>query len=84
MPKLKESKNQKRINVFRSIAGRITGKGLSVPDERMATVIGKSKRTYQNRIKDCSDMPLHELWRIADRFELEDKEIIELIKGGIE
>ena len=81
MPKLKESKNQKRINVFRSIAGRITGKGLSVSDERMATVIGRSKRTYQNRIKDCSDMPLHELWRIADRFDLEDKEIISLIKG---
>lgn len=81
MPKLKETRNQKRINVFRSIAGRITGKGLSVSDERMATVIGKSKRTYQNRIKDCSDMPLHELWRIADRFDLEDKEIIELIKG---
>lgn len=81
MPKLKESKNQKRINVFRSIAGRITGKGLSVPDERMATVIGKSKKTYQNRIKDCSDMPLYELWRIADKFELDDKEIIELIKG---
>ena len=81
MPKLKETRNQKRINVFRSIAGRITGKGLSVSDERMATVIGKSKRTYQNRIKDCSDMPLHELWRIADRFDLEDKEIIELIQG---
>lgn len=81
MPKLKETRNQKRINTFRSIAGRITGKGLSVSDERMATVIGKCKKTYQNRIKDCSDMPLRELWRIADRFDLEDKEIIELIKG---
>ena len=81
MPKLKETRNQKRINTFRSIAGRITGKGLSVSDERMATVIGKCKKTYQNRIKDCSDMPLHELWRIADRFDLEDKEIISLIKG---
>ena len=81
MPKLKETRNQKRINAFRSIAGRITGKGLSVSDERMGTIIGRSKRTYQNRIKDCSDMPLHELWRIADRFDLEDKEIISLIKG---
>ena len=81
MPKLKETRNQKRINAFRSLAGRISGNKETISDERMATVIGKSKRTYQNRIKDCSDMPLHELWRIADRFDLEDKEIIELIKG---
>ena len=81
MPKLKESKNQKRINAFRSLAGRISGNKETISDERMGTIIGRSKRTYQNRIKDCSDMPLHELWRIADRFELEDKEIISLIKG---
>ncbi len=84
MPKLKESKNQKRINAFRSMVGRVSGNKETVSDERMATVIGKCKKTYQNRIKDCSDMPLHELWRIADKFELDDKEIIELIKGGIE
>lgn len=81
MPKLKETKNQKRINAFRSMAGRISGNKETIPDERMATVIGKSKKTYQNRIKNCSEMPLYELWRIADKFELEDKEIIELIKG---
>ncbi len=81
MPKLKESKNQKRINAFRSMVGRVSGSKETVSDERMATVIGKCKKTYQNRIKDCSDMPLHELWRIADKFELDDKEIIELIKG---
>ena len=81
MPKLKETRNQKRINTFRSIVGRITGNGLSISDERMGAIIGRSKRTYQNRNRDCSDMPLHELWRIADRFDLEDKEIISLIKG---
>ena len=81
MPKLKETRNQKRINAFRSLAGRISGNKETISDERMATVIGRSKKTYQNRIKDCSDMPLHEVWRIADRFDLEDKEIISLRQG---
>ena len=81
MPRLRESKREKRLNAFRCMTGRVSGGREIVSDEQMGKHLGVTKRTIQNWRRDCSTMRVKDLWILQDKFHFFDSEILELVKG---